>query len=362
MRITNLTIRHLVENDGSGNGSGRKRLEADFLEVQTDIGVSGLYGPIRGHVASIAVTELRQHIIDSNPLKHEVIWHDLYRMHPHGHTGYYVMALSAVDCALWDLHGKILGIPVYELLGGPSRRAVPCYASMIGFDPDSVESLDLALTTRDQGFIGQKWPLRDGPEDGYHGLLRNIRRVERLRETLGYDYPLMLDAFGRWNRHYTIEFARHIHQLNVTWLEEPLPPALGSSLTSLRRACGVPLAAGEHLYTRYEAHNLLRTEAIDYLQPDVGWCGGISEAGKIAAIASVWGIPLVPHGAGLIPALHLAAVHPPTLIPSVEYHMTLADERLFFFSERLAPIDGMIPLPTGPGLGFTVDLKPAMTT
>jgi len=357
MEIVDLVLRRLVGTYSSPNLAASERIEADFLEVHTDIGITGIFGPIHREYSILLLGELRQRVLGANPLANEWVWHEAYRSQRHGRNGYYMIALSALDCALWDLKGKVFGCPVYELLGGPVQSSVACYATMLGFNPDEDKAMDIAIETRDKGFVGQKWALRGVPEEGHEGLRRNVRRIARLRESLGSDYPLMFDALGKWNSFYTIDVCRLAQPFHITWLEEPLSPAMTSAMPCLRQACGVPLAAGEHLYTRHEAHHLLVSRAVDFLQPDVAWCGGITEAVKIAALSSVWDVPLIPHGNGLIPALHVAASQPYNIIPMLEYHVTLEPKRQHFFKNKFAPTDGRILLPKSPGLGIEIDVE-----
>lgn len=346
MKIEDVFIRKLVHSECEAH-------EAYFLEVQTDSNVSGIWGPIYGPQIHL-IARLKSLVIGCDPLASEQLWRSLYSSESHGHTGYWIMLLGALDCALLDIRGKYLGCPVHALFGGPVRSMVSSYATMLGYDPDEMLALERAKEVTSMGFLGQKWGLRDTHEQGLEGLSRNVERVFKLREILGNKNQLMIDALGNWNYDFAASFCKGIEGANICWLEEPLAPGLNHRLKDLRsRFQRVPIAAGEHLYTRYQVFQLLNDNAIDYLQPDVVWCGGLSEAIKIAAISSVYDIPVIPHGQGLIGALHLAACcHN---VAMVEYHMTWEEKRQFFYKTKYIPQNGHIKIPDAPGIGIEID-------
>src|SRR5919199_1734369 len=160
--------------------------------------------PIRGIYVEI-LTALRPFLLGRDPLAGELLHDQMLRMHRHGRSGLFVMAISAIDCALWDLKGKAWGLPVYRLLGGPTRAAVPAYASMLGFAVAPDQAAATALDYRAAGYSAQKWFFAYGPGDGEAGTAANLALAQALREALGLHYPLMFDAFMGWGVAYARE-------------------------------------------------------------------------------------------------------------------------------------------------------------
>jgi L-alanine-DL-glutamate epimerase-like enolase superfamily enzyme len=271
-----------------------------------------------------------------------------------------MMAMSALDCALWDLKGKALGLPVYRLLGGPTQQPVRAYASMLGF---SLEAEALARRAQEyaaRGFHAQKWFFRYGPGDGPEGAARNVALVRVLREALGEEAVLMFDAFNSWDVPYAVDVGKRIARYRPAWLEEPLPIERVTGLRAIRERTGVPVATGEHVYTRWGVRELLEAEAVDVVQADPDWCGGISEMLKIAALCSSYDVPVCPHGHSLHAALHLAAALPPPVLPQVEFLMLHQRHKQKFMQGYLEPHNGALLPPDSPGLGIAID--PAKVT
>jgi len=331
-----------------------------FLEVHTDEGLTGFFGPVDGPHAPILRREFRDFVIGRDPLAIEKLWDLLLRRNRHARSGYYMMAMSALDCALWDLKGKALGLPVYRLLGGPVRDAVPAYASMLGF---SLQPDALARRAREYqalGYRAQKWFFRWGPADGPEGAARNVALVAALRDALGDDSALMFDAFNSWDLPYAVDVGRRIAPFRPAWLEEPVPVDRLHALQTIRDRTGLPIATGEHLYTRWQVRDVLEARAADVIQADPDWCGGISELLKIAAVCSAYDVPLCPHGHSLHAALHVAAASPPNVLPQVEFlilHQRRKQRFLkhCFLQGYLEPQGGLIIPPDAPGLGLTLD-------
>ena len=259
------------------------------------------------------------------------------RMDRHGRSGLFMTAISAIDCALWDLKAKVLDLPVYRLLGGPTRPAVPAYASMLGFPISPDEAAAIALAYKSQGYGAQKWFFRYGPGDGEAGKTKNFEMAAAVRDAVGPEYKLMFDAFMGWDTTYAIEMVRLLNPLHPTWVEEPVPPERVGALRKIREAAPVPIATGEHIYTRWQAKELLVNGAVDFLQNDPDWTGGISELTKVCALASSFETPVVAHGHSLLPALHVAGAQSPATVPFVEYPGSLPGGQAVFPSTALSP-------------------------
>ena len=325
-----------------------------YLEVRTDEGLTGVFGPVDGPHATILTREFREFLIGRDPLAIEAIWDLLLRRNRHSRSGYYMMAMSALDCALWDLKGKALGLPVYRLLGGPVQEEVPAYASMLGFSLEPEALARRAREYRERGYAAQKWFFRYGPGAGGEGAAKNVEMVRVLREALGEEAAVMFDAFNSWDLPYAVDVARRIAPFRPAWLEEPVPIDRISALQEIRRT-GVPVATGEHVYARWQVKQLLEAGAVDVIQADPDWCGGISELVKIAAVCSAYDVPLCPHGHSLHAALHVAAALPPPVLPQVEFLVLHQRQKQRFMKGYLEPQSGRIRPPESPGLGIEID-------
>ena len=339
-------------NDGA---RGRTPLRAVYVEVVTDVNMVGLYGPIMREQAFIIRSKLRPFLIGRDPMCGETLWDQMRRLDRHGRTGHMMMAISAVDCALWDFRGKRHGVPVYQLLGGPTRERVRAYASMGGDSLEPDRASDRARQVYDRGFTAQKWFFRNGPGDGEEGRRENLRLVRALREALGEDAQLMFDGGRSWDVAYAIQTARDMAPYEPTWLEEPFQPERLEAYLRLKQETDVPLAAGEHLYTRWDVKPFLDAGVLDYLQADPDWTGGITEMQKICALADLYDVKVVPHGHHILAALHVVAAQAPGLCPMVEYLFRHLDRSQYFHKNRLRPEGGWLSLPTEPGLGLAFD-------
>ena len=354
-QITQLALYPPQSSSPPSAAAGTKQpIHGIYVEIQTDDSTTGIFGPIEDEQAVIIRTALRPFLLGRDPLAHELLHDQMLRLHRHGRSGLFMMAISAVDCALWDLKGKAWGQPVYRLLGGPTRTAVPAYASMLGFSIEPEQAAATALEYQAAGYSAQKWFFAYGPRDGEAGKAANLALAQALREALGPLYPLMFDAFMGWDLTYAREMVSLLAPLRPRWMEEPIPPERVGSLRQLR-AAGVPIATGEHVYTRWQFKELLVAEALDVVQADPDWTGGISELVKIAALASAFDVPLIAHGHSLLPALHVAAAVSPATVPMVEYLIRFQEHKQFFHDAILRPEQGMVPLPETPGLGIVLN-------
>jgi L-rhamnonate dehydratase len=330
-------------------------ISAYYLRVRADEGVSGLYGPIDPEVVPVVSNQLRPLLLGQDPLAGEMLWDKMYRANRHSRAGHYMMGLSAVDNALWDLRGRALGVPVYRLLGGPTRERAEVYASCLGFSvqPDVLRERCLAL--REQGFRYQKWFLAYGPGDGPGGLRANIELVRVLRDALGDGTEIMFDAFNGWDLHYALQWAKAVETYRPYWIEEPFSSDQLDAFMGLSRGTSLPVATGEHFYGRWEAARFLDAGAIQIVQADPEWCGGVSELIKICALASARGVRVIPHGHNIHAALHVVLSQPPMLCPLVEYLLNYKPIKTYFELDPPRPQGAAIPLPARPGFGIELD-------
>ncbi|MBZ0302635.1 MAG: mandelate racemase/muconate lactonizing protein [Anaerolineae bacterium] len=344
-----------VEHPAPPNKPDASFIRALYVEIQTDAGVSGLFGPIERDQAFIIAQQLRPFLLGRDALGTELLFDLMLRLHRHGRSGLFMTAISALDCALWDLKGKAWNQPVYRLLGGPTRPAVPAYASMLGYSIEPDAAAATAKGFQAQGYAAQKWFFRYGPGEGAEGMAKNLAMAQAVRAAVGPHYPLMFDAYMSWTLPYATQMVQALEPLNPTWMEEPLPPERVSEFARLRQASRVPLATGEHIYTRWQAKELLVNGAVDYLQNDPDWTGGITELVKIAALASAFEVPLIAHGHSLLPALHVAGSQSPAAVPMVEFLIYHQPNKQFFHNPSYTPENGEVKLPDLPGLGIVLD-------
>ena len=336
-------------------GGAQTRLAQAFVRVESDDGASGMFGPIFDETVPVLLTKLRPHLLGRDPLAYELIWDLLYRQDRHARKGYEMMAISAVDCALWDLRSKVLGQPIHRLLGGPTRERVDCYASMLGHSLEPELVRERAREMVSLGYRAQKWFFRYGPGQGLEGMEKNVELVRTVREAVGPTVEIMFDFFMGADATYAIRLAERIAEFRPRWIEEPVPPDRFGDFAAIRRASRVPLATGEHEYTRWGFLQLLQHEAVDVIQADPDWCGGISELVKICALASAYGRHVVPHGHSLHAAVNVIAGQSPTVCPMAEYLVRAQASKQHFLKRRLVPEGGSIALPTEPGLGLDLD-------
>ena len=339
----------------AGGSSGVRRVRGIYVEIRTDEGVSGLFGPIQESQAFVIQNSLRPFLIGRDPLATEALLDQMLRLDRHGRSGIFVTGVSPVDCALWDLKGKAWGQPVYRLLGGPTRPSVPAYASMLGYSLEPTAAAETAKDYKDKGFTAQKWFFRYGPGDGDEGMAKNLAMAQAVREAVGPYYTLMFDAFMGWDVTYAVAMVRALAPLNPAWMEEPVPPERIGEFRKIRGASSVPIATGEHVYTRWQVKELLVAEAVDVLQTDPDWTGGITELVKICTLGSAFGVPVVAHGHSLLAALHVAGAQSPATVPRVEYLIRHQANKQFFHKPIYEPEAGSIALPDLPGLGLALD-------
>jgi L-alanine-DL-glutamate epimerase-like enolase superfamily enzyme len=269
-----------------------------------------------------------------------------------GRRGAAMRAISAIDLALWDLLGKLAGLPLYRLLGGWTN-AVPAYASGGYYRPgnplDNVRAE--VVFYKELGFVDYKMKVGGAPFDV------DVARVRAAREALGVEGRLALDANNAWRWPYeAIRFARAVEDCDIWWLEEPLSPEDVAGHAEIARALEMPVATGEIHATRWDFRALIEQKAADILQPDAGVMGGITDWLKVAHTAATFNLPVAPHWHANLHVHLVAAVHNGI---TVEYFAPEQDiynfERLLKPATRLQPQNGQLPLPDRPGLGIELD-------
>jgi L-rhamnonate dehydratase len=336
-------------------GTRKQPIRAIYLRIHAGDSVFGLYGPIDREVAIMVAEEIKPFLIGKDPLAGEKLWDEMYRSNRHSRAGIFLMAISAVDNTLWDLRGRHYGVPVYRLLGGPTRGSVEVYASCLGFslEPEAVRKR--CLSVKEEGYRNQKWFMGYGPGSGPEGMRRNVELVKILRETLGDDTELMFDAFSGWDLTYALEWARQVEEYRPRWIEEAMHPEKIESFATLRRGINFPVASGEHFYGRWEVERYLEAGAVQVVQADPEWCGGISELLKIGTVASLHDVPVIPHGHSIHAAMHVIASQSPMTFPLGEYLINKMRSYYHFEKNAPAPVRAHIALRDEPGFGIELD-------
>jgi len=321
-----------------------------LVEVEDANGRIGISTGVGGWAScSIVEHSLKPILLAADPRDLALLWDQMYRSTMvYGRGGIALLAISAVDLALWDLLGLLRSEPVYKMIGGATKRSLRAYCT--GPHP---------LIYKQLGFVGAKIPLPHGPSEGWQGLKINVETIRRHRDEIGPDFPLMVDCFMSLDVSYAIELAHATKPYGLYWIEEALPPDNYKGYRQLRMAAPwVRWVTGEHEYTRYGFLRLIEERAVDVLQPDLMWVGGLSEALRIGNLASAYDIPVVPHAGGTY-SYHFATTQPQT--PFVEYCVTSPDGvdicPVFgaMFSGEPLPVDGHITLNDAPGWGMTLD-------
>jgi L-rhamnonate dehydratase len=264
-----------------------------IVEIEAEDGTIGFAVTTGGEPAAFIVEKhLARFLEGRSPTEYEKIWDQMYfSTQYYGRKGLVVNAISGVDLALWDLLGKLRGEPVYQLLGGAVRDELQFYAT--GARPDVAKEL---------GFIGGKLPLHHGPAEGLEGLHRNIAELAEMRSRVGDDFWLMLDCWMSLDLDYATRLAhRAYNECGLKWIEEALSPDDYWAYAALKKNAprGLLVTTGEHEATRWGFRMLMDMECCDIIQPDVGWCGGVTELIKIANYADSKGVMMIPHGSSV---------------------------------------------------------------
>lgn len=337
------------------DGTRDVQYEAVYLRLRTAAGLDGLYGPIERDAALVVQEELRPFLVGKDALAGEIVWDQMYRSNRHSRDGIFMMAISAVDNALWDLRGRFYGVPVWRLLGGPSRQKVEMYASALGFSLELDAVRKRATELKNQGFRYQKWFMGYGPGSGPEGLRKNVELVKTLRETLGDDCEIMFDAYSGWDQDYALEWAKQVEPYRPFWMEEVTHPEKIDSFAAIRRGTSVPLASGEHFYGRWEVERYLQAGTLNVVQADPEWCGGVSELVKIGTVASLHDVRVIPHGHSLRAAVHTILSQSPMTFPLGEYLVIKMRHYAHFEKNPLVVEQAHIAQPTEPGFGIELD-------
>jgi L-rhamnonate dehydratase len=321
------------------------------VEIEADNGVTGFAVTTGGEIGCWIVERHLARFLEGQLVTDiEKMWDQMFSSTLfYGRRGIVLNVISGVDLALWDLLGQIRQEPVYHLLGGPVRDELQFYAT--GARPD---------LAKEMGFIGGKMPLRHGPAEGEEGMKKNLERLAMMRESVGPDFWLMWDCWMSLDLNYATRLAHKAHAYGLKWIEEALPPDDYWGYAALKKAVppGMMVSTGEHEATRWGFRMLLEMECCDLIQPDVGWCGGITELIKISALADARNVLVVPHGSSVYSYHFVVTRHNS---PFSEFLMMApkADEVVPMFWPQLldepVPVNGRMKVPDRPGFGVRLN-------
>ncbi|GAL82344.1 mandelate racemase [Algibacter lectus] len=319
------------------------------------------YGPAT--LIESGIKLLEPIVLGEDPLQNEVIWNKMYRKTlDFARRGVLMASISAIDIAIWDLKGKILGLPISTLLGGAHRTKIRPYATGLYFTDHDNPTKDFEAEARlyiSQGFKSMKMKVG-------LGIKADVENVKMMREIIGPDIQLMVDSNHAYTLREATELAKKIEKYDISWFEEPISPEFYGQYNELRQKTTIPISGGECEYLRFGFNELIKNKSVDILQPDICASGGLTEAKRIATLASTNGIDLIPHtwggtSIGLHVALHFISniesipgrmYQPDFLIEFDQTENGLRDNLSF---PKLEMKDGMLEVPNRPGLGIDIN-------
>ena len=334
-----------------------------FVKVFIDEGITGVGEATleyREPTVVQAIKELERYLVGKDPHNIEEFWHRVYR-DAYWRGGVVLMsALAGVEMALWDIKGKSLGVPVYQLLGGKVRDSIKCYANAWFAGAKKPEEFGaMAKIAVKNGFSGLKWDpfgkeyMHIAPKE----LNEALDCIAAVKDAVGDQVHLIIEGHGRFNVPTAVRIGNALKEFNILWFEEPVPPDDKKGLAWVRSKIDTPVSGGERLYSRWEYADYLRMECADYWQPDVSHAGGISEVRKIAAMAEAHHIAVCPHNpSGPVAnaaTLQLAACMPnfyllETMATDIPYRKDITTEEVRFENSEMF-------IPTKAGLGLDIN-------
>lgn len=343
-----------------------------WVRLHTDEGLVGLGEtyPTANAAEAVVHESLAPVLLGRDPRDIERLWSDMFlKVSYHGWGGAEMRAISAMDLALWDLLGKSTAQPVWRLLGGKSRDRIPtyntCYDHVYDFRTDAGK---LAVDLLGQGIKAMKiWPFDEvalaerGERISSAQLEQCLQPVRAIRDAVGDQVDIAMEFHGYWNLPCAIKIAQALEPFGILWLEEMLPQDNIKAYQQLADETAIPLILSERLMTRWQFREVIESGAAAYINPDLCWCGGLTEARKIASHADTYYLPVAPHNCGG-PVLHFASVHWAASVPNL---FMLESVRRHYLKEYLPLVSGAWPAQNGyfvppetPGLG--VELNPAV--
>ena len=337
-----------------------------FVEITTDAGVVG-WGEavLEGHAAAVlaCVNEMKDYLLDKDPADIEGLWETLYRAGFYRGGGVMMSAIAGIDQALWDIKGKVFGVPVYQLLGGKCREKMKVYSWIGGDHPSDVGAA--AKEKKDAGFTAVKMNATEELQfvDTYDKIDAVLERVAAIRESCGKYFGIAIDFHGRVHKPMAKVLAKKLEEFDPMFIEEPVLSENMEYFKEIAAACNIPIATGERLFSKWDYKRLFSAGGVDIIQPDLSHAGGITEVRKIAAMAEAHDVALAPHcplgPIALAACLQVDAVSYNAFIQeqSIGIHYNVGKSVLDYVKngEDFKFTDGFVGLPKLPGLGVEVN-------
>jgi L-alanine-DL-glutamate epimerase-like enolase superfamily enzyme len=319
------------------------------VRIQTDAGVTGIGIGAASGIAGVTIDQLKPLLIGANPLDHERLWHAMWVPKLIGRRGITTRAISTIDIALWDLKAKVAGMPLFRLLGGYADR-VPTYIAG-GYYEEGKGLRELAAEMVENVELGARAVKM---KVGAVPIAEDVARVKAVRDAVGPDVKVMVDANCAYRYYQAIQLAKRIEEYDVYWFEEPVAPDDYDGHARLAAQTSIPIATGENEYTRYGFRDLIARGSAAILNADAQVLGGVSEFMKVAALAQAHDLDVAPHGDQNV-HVHLVAAISNGLI--VEYYRDSVDPmwRKMFRQTLLLNDDGTLSPPDRPGLGVELN-------
>lgn len=339
-----------------------------FLKVETDEGIWGWGEPVlEGHAATLAakINELEDFVIGLDPRRIEDIWQMLYRNGCYRGGPILMSAISGLDMALWDIKARALGVPIYELLGGPVRESIRTYCWIGGDRPSGL--VEGAISLREKGYDACKFNVCAELKivDTYSAVDNIIRELFELREAVGPTMDLAFDFHGRVHLPMARVLLKELEPLRPMFVEDPVVSAMVESLADLARSTSIPLCIGERLHSRYDFKRVFELRAAQVINPDTAHAGGISEMVRIGHWAEAYDVALAPH-CPLGPIALAACLQ----VDAICHNAFIQEQSLGMHYNQQGDLgdytveghgftieNGMLSIPTGPGLGIEIDEK-----
>ena len=334
-----------------------------FVRIYTDEGIVGIgecFRRLPEVVRTIVDKVLKPVLLDKDPMDTEVRWREMIQAASASDMGGMVhCAIAGLDIAMWDIKGKALGKPIYELLGGKAREKVRMYASSMRRDLTPLEEAKRAVSLVEEGYSGYKLHSAlpgaiDDPSD------QTIETVREVRAAVGPDVEILVDVNGAFSAHHAIEIGKALEDLGVFHFEAPRPHYDLEGLATVADALDIPIASGEMIYTHWQFKDLILRGRVDILQPDIVKVPGFTEFQRIAALASAFGKPITVHNIqptlSAVAHLHVCAAY--AIIPyAQEYNIEPISirDKWPILKNPLEVKDGYLDVPSGPGLGVELD-------
>ncbi|HRW07484.1 MAG TPA: mandelate racemase/muconate lactonizing enzyme family protein [Caldilineaceae bacterium] len=379
MKITNIRswVVKIPWDDNPGTGVVRVPIKRAFIfvQVETDADITGwgevttYPGPVANRAVAAYIDQIGSWLCGENPENIEAIWHKIFRSLTYvGTRGASTAAISAIDIALWDIRGKVLGLPIYQLLGGPVRESIAMYCHPYKpFSPDDITAAVKEIVA--SGFQAFKMdPMLhnlhvgnasylDG-EIAPHAEAAALEILAAAREAAGPGVEIMIDAHGLYNVPTAVRLANKMAEYKIHWFEEPVPPESWKALKQVKEQVATPICTGERLHTRWEFVPIFENGLADFVMPDVTWTGGISELKKIATMAEAYYIPISPHDASG-PVNVMAGAQVMMTVPNfykLEVHRYDLSSYNILLDHPLDVRKGHLFVPDRPGLGIELNV------